>query len=801
LKLKEFDILLDIKKPARQAYFEVVQGDHETNVLNITLMDGLGPYDITGTDIEIAFAKTDGTTVLQDIENGISVVDAESGKIECILKTNTIAAYGRVAAEVRVIEPDTDKLLTSARFDFFVRRAIFGDDTIKSTNEWPLYEQLINAAENEAERNDAEIVRAENEAERNDAEIVRAENEDTRIASEVIRQDNETIRQTNEQSRNDAEGIRQSNETARQASISDIENRWNELTTAQQQEAEVINARTSTVKGKTFSQLTDRIEEIEEDTIDAKTAELTIQGGIGSLPPTAVNSPVSCVIKGRTLTNLLGEAGNFENRDLWNFTKPTLSSEIKLFGNTSAVAECNGTNGELGTGDFNGIQSDKYYVLIVPIYIQSYTTGTIRYRLYDGGTWVVRSEVNADTSITGKWQYLAARVTGIENNSVRVQGLALNTPILKCFVDGIHLYEITQEEYNSITNGQAPQWLLQKYPYISDTKSTVDAGRLLVKDGDTVKSEAYINAKNTDGSTALLRSLPNGTKDEVNVTTGVKTQRNGEFVFDGSENYDQVIAQTYSYRLRITDWVTINNAINNKVNSGVGYAEDGNYMITPSLSPDIDWKNIVIGGSQALNNLYIHIPFSYVDNLSGKPSGTSTLDDVKNYLNQYPITLIYQLASPIITQIPAQLLTAGANYTVYWLPHIRETKLYNSGLAIEDTDLPIEELISVTKINKETLERTDIDIASCTVAADALSFTSTELNNNDMVEIVYEYDSALTTVPEIVVEYANNFKAQTENNTEAIATISNMIDELNGFTVAYLLNHEMRITLLENMGG
>ena len=125
MELKEFDILLDIKKSKKIEDIEVVQKDYESNVFNISIVEDLEPYNLYGLNAEIAFAKSDGTTVLQDD------IEIQGNKIRCVLKTNTIAAPGKVLAEVRILQDL--KLLTTARFDFFVRRAIVDDETIEST--------------------------------------------------------------------------------------------------------------------------------------------------------------------------------------------------------------------------------------------------------------------------------------------------------------------------------------------------------------------------------------------------------------------------------------------------------------------------------------------------------------------------------------------------------------------------------------------------------------------------------------------------------------------------------------------
>lgn len=236
MQLKEFDIILDIKRSIKNEYIEVVRGDYGTNVLNIQLQNGLNNYDLTNTKTEIVFAKPDGTTVIQDENNGVAVVNATEGRMTCTLNTNTIAAAGKVVAEVRVLSDIDDMLLTSTRFDFFVRRAIFGDDTIKSTNEWPLLKKLLEVSESEELRETEELIRQSNEEERIQNEQTREDNEEQRIvketergvaestrinseneriANEEVRRTNEQNRQSNEVTRIEEESIRQSNEVTR----------------------------------------------------------------------------------------------------------------------------------------------------------------------------------------------------------------------------------------------------------------------------------------------------------------------------------------------------------------------------------------------------------------------------------------------------------------------------------------------------------------------------------------------------------------------------------------------------------
>jgi len=142
MKIKEFDIILDIKKTTEQERFKVVQGDSKSNLLRISLMDELESYDLSGANVEIIFKKDDGTTVQQTEETGISIINPQNGKFQAMLKTNTIACPGPVTAEVRIL--DEEIVLTTTRFNFYVGKSLLNDDTIESTDEFPVLTQLIN---------------------------------------------------------------------------------------------------------------------------------------------------------------------------------------------------------------------------------------------------------------------------------------------------------------------------------------------------------------------------------------------------------------------------------------------------------------------------------------------------------------------------------------------------------------------------------------------------------------------------------------------------------------------------------
>ena len=193
-----YNLELDIKKRNIIEYIEVVQGDNRTNVFNIALKNDTEPYLLTDTIVLVAFNKPDRTQVTQSSLDAELPITIEDNVAICTLKTNSIAAQGRVLAEVRVSDL-SGKVLTSQRFYFLVRKPLFSDDTIKSTDEFPLLEKILG---DEAQRKENELLRQEGEANRNtDYAVAESDRnglyEDAEVARNNLYAGQESDRNTN----------------------------------------------------------------------------------------------------------------------------------------------------------------------------------------------------------------------------------------------------------------------------------------------------------------------------------------------------------------------------------------------------------------------------------------------------------------------------------------------------------------------------------------------------------------------------------------------------------------------------
>ncbi|USL89263.1 right-handed parallel beta-helix repeat-containing protein [Bacillus phage vB_BceS_LY1] len=119
------------------------QGDRISDKLVFRLTNDGVPLDLTDVvQVRIDFRKPDGKLVFQYC----TIEDRPQGLVSCILTTQTLAAPGKVYAEVTAKYPEGKDAVTR-QFTFHVEEAIAGDKSIESQNEWPMLERAIVAGD------------------------------------------------------------------------------------------------------------------------------------------------------------------------------------------------------------------------------------------------------------------------------------------------------------------------------------------------------------------------------------------------------------------------------------------------------------------------------------------------------------------------------------------------------------------------------------------------------------------------------------------------------------------------------
>ena len=202
-----YSLILDFKQSSF-TNIKFVQNDIDTSILEFIICNQGMPINLTGQIISFAFLKPDNTLVIQDSSSGVTMLDAANGKIQCVLRSQTLASVGIVKGEISFTDV-AGKKLSTAQFNFTVTSSIDNGEGIISSNEVALLDQaIINANEATADA----ILATENA---NSAEVIRVASEDIRLASEIGRVNTESVRVVAETSRISAENTRISSENTR----------------------------------------------------------------------------------------------------------------------------------------------------------------------------------------------------------------------------------------------------------------------------------------------------------------------------------------------------------------------------------------------------------------------------------------------------------------------------------------------------------------------------------------------------------------------------------------------------------
>ena len=147
-----------------------------------------------------------------------------------------------------------------------------------------------------------------------------------------------------------------------------------------------------------------------------------------------------------------------------------------------------------------------------------------------------------------------------------------------------------------------------------------------------------------DGKTIVLRSLPSGVCDTLNVETGEYVRRIGEKTLNGEENgwYAWVGVENDSYKaFALGGWVTDSKEGNHTV---IGNKLSNQFIEAPSTSQKGEWFMTYRG----MNAIWIAF------NIAKSKLVDTTVASFISYLKQKTITVQYELATPIISTIDVQ---------------------------------------------------------------------------------------------------------------------------------------------------
>lgn len=226
---------------------------------------------------------------------------------------------------------------------------------------------------------------------------------------------------------------------------------------------------------------------------------------IFTLPENTAKGQISATLYGLTVTQLI-KNGNFAN-GLTNW------SSDSLFTIEDGMLKVNTVIAFTVRQNVNIIAGHKYYISF--------------YAISDGQAdlaVMLRNEVTIISGMIGSQKSTAyTRYSGVVVATQNGDRLTINRRTIPqgdayAKIDNIMLIDLTTHGLENKTVAE----LDAMFPvYFEGTKSTVGAMRLKsVSAYETETSTAYVVAKDEEGNIAELRSLPNGTKDEIRVSEG-----------------------------------------------------------------------------------------------------------------------------------------------------------------------------------------------------------------------------------------------------------------------------------------
>ncbi len=464
--------------------------------------------------------------------------------------------------------------------------------------------------------------------------------------------------------------------------------------------------------------------------IDSRTSGSATASSI-SLSNTSTAYFSQLQLSGRTYTNR-ASWGGCETTDGWALVQATVSTdtdnEFEGTGCHKIVIAANETEGAIYRDVMALLDKTKYYMLSAyvkngdstnGIYIASNLLGDkgiVKCGEYTGTTWTRQGIGIQPSDFDG-----ASTVTF----SAYVKGSAGQFG----YVDACAINEISAADFALCTSNIAPKALLDKYPFVLGTKSTAPSEITVA--GTNLSVRAY---------TPILHSVP-AIADTYDCVTGVHTVNTAYDADISGTDYGLLDNTTYANVDYIkTMYFTSAKAGTEAIDGIIRYYNSAGLELSEISAAGID--NVASIGKfyySTSKAIFIFTAKGTYADLAAARTGLGTT------------SVRYQLATPTVTQETATGMSAkGTLGTITQDGIIKDGGTYSSGLTITDSTYPIVTLAEVYKTAAGV--DTQITIASCTVAGDGLSFTSTELSDGDVVTYRY-YRSPYYTIGQIDYAY------------------------------------------------
>jgi hypothetical protein len=308
---------------------------------------------------------------------------------------------------------------------------------------------------------------------------------------------------------------------------------------------------------------------------------------------------------------------------------------------------------------------------------------------------------------------------------------------------------------------------------------------LKIQKGTSISEEpytediAYITAEK-DGELQELRNVPNGVADEIRFNADGNGLEYVKRCEKETITGDNVIA-TRSAMRENTFVIDFSNAIN-KIPSVTQENNDNAWFIingikfknsTPaSLDNQLYWNEPYYYSVANASNYNKYVRFS-IPKTDVDWTAVPTMQQVKDYLNAHPITLIYQLLQEEVAVIQWTGLTCKKDGTVLIETIVPEVGFYGTQATTKHPAQLIGSVDRLYKVDRDAGIRTRLDVSKCVITTGKLGFTHPDLADGDLLDWDYVPETSYTqgyksiTVPTnmsaTVEGLVGNSKVQKEN--------------------------------------
>lgn len=319
---KVYPVVVDIKKGIKSTEdIQFVSSDVNTGILSVAFISGNENFNVSGADVVCSVMRPDAST----LELPCEVV--RENIVEVPLGINGTSQDGVYSFDFKVLKGG-NKVVGTPIMNYSVSLSIGNDMVVEEDDRLPVLTMLMTqltelkgeARESINQANTATV--ASREA---TANAIEATNNANAVSERVSQESNEVISRVDNK-------------------VAEVETRFNALTTSQQQDAEVIDARVD-FKGIAFNSLKERIDYTDKLLRDSTVSTITTESDFTTVEATSNGYFEDVKLEGKTLVNLnnfkksssLSDRVRWENNDVkniqggvtvWNLSDKPISIDV-----------------------------------------------------------------------------------------------------------------------------------------------------------------------------------------------------------------------------------------------------------------------------------------------------------------------------------------------------------------------------------------------------------------------------------------------------------------------------------------